>query len=109
MSEATSHVGAVALIEKLELWRDFAFGHKDLVPRAAPFVTKNESRSFELLHRLYEVYRDHSNGTIPEHVWARCLSVLSTLLSTVHFRAQWDAAKAEFPEEFRALVRGVRA
>ena len=109
MSEVTSQVGAVALIEKIELWRDFAFGHKDLVPRAAPFVTKSESRSFELLQRLYEIYRGHSSGTIPEHVWARCLSVLSTLLSTVHFRAQWDAAKAEFPEDFRAFVHGIRA
>lgn len=109
MPEVTSQAGAIALIEKIELWRELAFGHKDLVTSVAPPVAKPESRTFELLHRLYEIYRGHSSGAIPEHVWARCLSVLSTLLSTVHFRAQWDAAKAEFPEDFRALVHGIRA
>jgi hypothetical protein len=108
MSKVSSLSGAVAVIEKLELWRELAFGHKDLVP-AAPPVSKHESRSFELLHQLYEIHRGHSSGAIPEHVWDRCLSVLWTLLSTVHFKAQWEAAKAEFPEDFRALMHGIRA
>lgn len=107
MPEATSQAGAVALIERIELWREFAFGHKDFVASVTPPVQKHDSRSIELLQRLYEIYRGHSIGTISEHVWVRCLSVLSTLLSTVHFKAQWDAAKAEFPEDFRALMHGM--
>ena len=109
MPEVSSQSGAVALIEKIELWREFAFGHKDFVPSAAPLASKPESRSFELLHQLHEIYRGHSSGAIPEHVWARCRSVLWTLLSTAHFKAQWEATKAEFPDDFRALMQGIRA
>lgn len=105
----SSLTGAIALIEKIELWREFAFGHKDLAPNTAPPTTKHESRSFELLHQVYEIYRGHSSGAIPEDVWLRCSSVLWTLLSTVRFKAQWEAAKAEFPEDFQALMHGIRA
>jgi hypothetical protein len=109
MSEVSSPAAAVALIEKIELWREFAFGHKDLRSSGAPIVSKSESRSSELLQRLYEIHCGHSRGAIPDAIWDRLLGVLSTLQSTAHFRAQWDAAKADFPEEFRTLIQGVRA
>jgi hypothetical protein len=109
MSEVSSPAAAVALIEKIELWREFAFGHKDLRANDTSIVPKGDPRSFELLQRLFEIYCGRSRGMISDHVWSRLVSVLSTLQSTAHFRAQWDAVKADFPEEFRALIQSVRA
>lgn len=101
MPELTSRA-ALALIEKIELWHEFAFGHKDLLP--AERAPNNEPRRSELLQRLHEMYIGYSRGVLPEQLWARLLGVLPALLSTVHFKAQWDSQMAEFPEDFRALM-----
>lgn len=101
MSELTSQA-ALALIDQIELWREFAFGHKDVWPgtRAA----RNEPRRSELLERLHELYRAHSGGILSEQLWARFLGVLPALLATTQFKAQWDSEQARFPEDFRALM-----
>lgn len=101
MPELTSQA-ALALIEKIELWHEFAFGHRDFSPRAR--ASKSEPPRSELLQRMHEIYRGHSGGILSEQLWARCLGVLPALLSTVHFRAQWDSEKARFPDDFRALM-----
>jgi hypothetical protein len=101
MPELTSRA-VLVLIEKIELWHEFAFGHKDLRPGER--VPNNEPQRSELLQRLHEIYIGYSRGVLPEPLWARLLGVLPALLSTVRFKAQWDSEKAEFPEDFRAVM-----
>lgn len=101
MPELTSQT-ALALIEKIELWHEFAFGHRDLSPGTR--VSRSEPPRSELLQRVHEIYRGHSGGIFSEQLWARFLGVLPALLSTTHFKAQWDSEKAQFPEDFRALM-----
>lgn len=101
MLEQTSQ-SALALIEKIELWHEFAFGHKDLSPGTRS--SKSEPQRSELLQRLHEIYRGHCGGIFSEQLWVRCLGVLPALLSTAHFKAQWDSEKTQFPEDFRALM-----
>jgi hypothetical protein len=101
MPEPTSRA-ALVLIEKLELWYEFAYGHRDLRPSTR--VSKIERPRSELLQRLHEIYIGYSRGILSEQLWARLLGVLPALLSTVHFKAQWDFEKIQFPEDFRALM-----
>lgn len=101
MQEPTSQT-ALALLEKIELWHEFAFGHKDLAPGKP--VSSNVPQRSELLQRLHEMYRGHLGGNLSDQLWARWLGVLPALLSTVCFKAQWDSEKAQFPEDFRALM-----
>jgi hypothetical protein len=102
MSELTSQA-ALALIDQIELWREFAFGHKDVWPGTRD--ARNEPRRSELLERLHELFRAHSGGMLSEQLWARFLAVLPALLATTHFKAQWDSEQARFPEDFRALMQ----
>jgi hypothetical protein len=108
MSEVTSQAAALELIERIEVWRDFAFGHKDLWPTPASLGQNGEPLGNDLLHRLYEVYCVHLSAAVSEHVWARFLGVLATLLSTRHLSRQWDAMETEFPADFRALMHSIR-
>ncbi|MEP7244735.1 MAG: hypothetical protein ABI885_13790 [Gammaproteobacteria bacterium] len=109
MPTTSSETLACALIEKIELWSEFALGHKDLEPGSALLISEIQSRNSDLVRQLYDIHSAHLRGEISADVWARFRSSVLLLLSTTHFGSHWDSARAGYPEEFRAWMQGLLA
>jgi hypothetical protein len=94
-----------SLVENIDLWAEHVLGHKDFDRRAAAEFHTTDPHTAALLDTFYKIHCSFRSGTVCDVTWSGVRRALRTLMSTAWFRSHWELRQAEFPEEFRALMR----
>lgn len=80
-----------AFVEVIDVWAEYVLGHKDFERcAAAEFLTTGQD--IPALDTVYKGYCAFRSGTVGDATWSGVTRALRTLMSTTHFKRDWESS-----------------